>query len=154
MIIFLGQYNCLCLLDKLSKMNIFSRHPIKWMRVFVYLCFWQVECFCQFFSFCTNDVLVLLEGLLQFQKLTRTEGRSDSLWFPEREQELRQVRSWKIDNIDFVFSVTRFGEILPKCQHFKVFGNCLKVYLIFVKMFKLLWNFLYSIGHIFVASIG
>ena len=36
----------------------------------------------------------------------------------------------------------------------KVFGNCLKVYLTFAKMFNLLWKFIYAIGHIFLVTNG
>ena len=38
-----------------------------------------------------DDVLVLLEGLLQLEQLTRAESGADPLWLAERQQELWQV---------------------------------------------------------------
>ena len=42
-----------------------------------------------------DDVLVLLEGLLQLEQLTRAERRADPLWLAERQQELWQVARCK-----------------------------------------------------------
>ena len=52
-------------------------------------------------------------------------------------------------------SVTRFGEISPKCDSIlNVNRNCLRVYILFGKMLNLLWKFFNAIGHIDIVKNG
>ena len=46
------------------------------------------------------------------------------------------------------------GKFRQSYNILKVFGNCLRVNLIFGKMLNLLWKFLYAIGHLFIATNG
>ena len=61
------------------------------MFVLSYLRLCQVEVLGELLPLRADDVLVLLEGLLQLEQLTRAEGGADPLWLAERQQELWQV---------------------------------------------------------------
>ena len=61
------------------------------MFVLSYLRLCQVEVLGELLPLRADDVLVLLEGLLQLEQLTRAESGADPLWLAERQQELWQV---------------------------------------------------------------
>ena len=54
----------------------------------------------------------------------------------------------------YTISVTRIGEISPLWQIIYVFGNFLRVYLLFGIHFNPLWHFLNAIGQIFIDVNG
>ena len=51
-------------------------------------------------------------------------------------------------------SVTRFGEIFPLGQNLKVFGNFLRVYLVFGKILNLRWQSFLLLGNFSLLSSG
>ena len=64
-----------------------------------HLSFGQVEVLGQLLPLLPDHVLVLLERLLQLQKLVRRKSRPDPLWFPKRQQKFREVGTWWKKNI-------------------------------------------------------
>ena len=60
-----------------------------------HLSFGKVEVLSEFLPLLSDDVLVLLEGLLQLQQLVRRERRPDPLRLPERQKELGEVWTCK-----------------------------------------------------------
>ena len=53
-----------------------------------------------------------------------------------------------------MISVTRFGEISPLWQNYKVLSAVLRVHLVFGKLLKLLLLKCFTIGHAFIVVDG
>ena len=77
---------------------------LKMWFVCSHLSFGQVEVLGELFPLLPDHVLVLLERLLQLQKLVRRKSRPDPFWFPKRQQKFREVGTWWKKNILIMFN--------------------------------------------------
>ena len=68
----------------------------------------------------------------------------------ERQRALERERERERESDEI--SVTRFGEISPKCQHFKSLWQLLESLLNIWQNVEFSLEILYAIGHIFIAT--
>ena len=71
---------------------------------------------------------------------------------PDRPQKYAEWQSDSVPGPDSVWP--DLAKFRPSVNILKVFGKCLRVYLIFGKMMTILRKFFYAIGHIFLVTNG